>query len=111
MSELETTSRLDASLTRLEAKLDESVSSLHAKIDKLSEVITAIRLLEERVTQQGRSIERAFTKLEDHDATLIKIYHRNAVADKSIAAAERILWILLTIGLSVGTYYLTGVKP
>jgi len=97
------TARLDARLDRFESKIDESISGVHQRLDRLADALATIKLLEERVGQNSRSLERAFEKIDTHDKDINQLKHRNAGADKTLAFAERFLWMLATA--AVGYYF------
>jgi len=120
MTDDDQTSRLDARLDRLEQKLDASlagiqerfehkfdasVAGLHTRLDALAEALTAIRLLEERVGQNSRSLERAFQKLELHEADIEQLKEQRAGTMIRLDFGERVFWIAATA--AVGYYFHT----
>ena len=104
--------KLDASVagmhTRLETKLDHSVAGIHERLDKLTEALATIRLLEERVGQNSRSLERAFAKLEAHDQQIDQIKQTQAGTAVRLGTGERLTWIIVTAAVGAITYALRG---
>jgi len=98
-------SRLDARLDRLEAKLDDSIKGIHQRLDNLTEALATIRLLEERVGRNSRSLERAFEKLEKHDDQLEDLRASQTGTRLVISQGERIFWLVVTA--AVGYFFHT----
>jgi len=87
---------------RFEQRLDK----IETKIDRLIEAIADIKVIENRLTQHSESLARAFKKIEEHDRALDDLRERNAGADKSLAFAERLFWMVATASLGVVVYFL-----
>jgi len=104
--------KLDANLAsiqdRFEHKLDASVAGLYARLDTLTEALAALRLLEERVAQNSRSLERAFQKLDEHGADIDRLRENQVGALVRLGAGERFFWVLATAAVGLLATFLRG---
>jgi len=79
----------------IETRLDK----IESKIDRLVEAMADIRVLDQRVTQNGESLSRAFARIEQHDKVLEKL---NGSA-RVVSFIERAFWVIATAG--AGYYF------
>lgn len=89
-------------ITPYEQRLDR----IEAKLDKLSEAITTIVRLEEKVVAGNDRIDRLEFRMDHLEATVDNVKMLAQKNDGFIKNSERFIWALITAGISFSVYLL-----
>lgn len=85
---------------------DQRLDRIENKLDKLTEAVTNIVRVEEKLYASGKRIDRLEYRLDVGEAdldNLREIVTQNAV---TVKASERIFWIVFSAIVSLGVYFL-----
>jgi uncharacterized coiled-coil protein SlyX len=85
---------------------DQRLDRIENKLDKLTEAVTNIVRVEEKLYASGKRIDRLEYRLDVGEAdldNLREIVTQNAV---TVKASERIFWIIFSAFVSLGVYFL-----
>jgi len=85
---------------------DQRLDRIENKLDKLTEAVTNIVRVEEKLYASGKRIDRLEYRLDVGEAdldNLREIVTQNAV---TVKASERIFWIIFSAIVSLGVYFL-----
>ena len=85
---------------------DQRLDRIENKLDKLTEAVTNIVRVEEKLYASGKRIDRLEYRLDVGEAdldNLREIVTQNAV---TVKASERIFWIIFSAIISLGVYFL-----
>ena len=96
--------------------IKERLDKFETKIDKLAEAVLAITRIEERQAQYARSMERAFSKIDEIDNKLnskveglerdISLIREKAnLNQQKIGMGERVWWIVVTAVVGVAAWW------
>ena len=81
---------------------------IEEKLDKLSEAVTSIARVEEKIYASTKRADRLEHRLDMHEKDLDAIKSTVAYNSKTVAGVERIFWILISGGASALVYFLRG---
>ncbi len=76
------------------------------KIDRLSEALVSMARIEERVTTVLKQTDRFMDRLDKMEERLEIVELQSNLNKKSVTSTERVIWILLTAGISTAFYML-----
>ena len=76
------------------------------KIDRLSEALVSMARIEERVTTVLKQTDRFMDRLDRMDERLEIVELQSNLNKKSVTSTERVIWILVTAGISTAFYML-----
>ena len=76
------------------------------KIDRLSEALVSMARIEERVTTVLKQTDRIMDRLDKMEERLEIVELQSNLNKKSVTSTERVIWILVTAGISTAFYML-----
>ena len=76
------------------------------KIDRLSEALVSMARIEERVTTVLKQTDRCMDRLDKMEERLEIVELQSNLNKKSVTSTERVIWILVTAGISTAFYML-----
>tara|TARA_R100000808_G_scaffold23123_1_gene50889 strand:+ start:1073 stop:1351 length:279 start_codon:yes stop_codon:yes gene_type:complete len=76
------------------------------KIDRLSEALVSMARIEERVTTVLKQTDRFMDRLDKMEERLEIVELQSNLNKKSVTSTERVIWILVTAGISTAFYML-----
>ena len=76
------------------------------KIDRLSEARVSMARIEERVTTVLKQTDRFMDRLDKMEERLEIVELQSNLNKKSVTSTERVIWILVTAGISTAFYML-----
>ncbi len=76
------------------------------KIDRLSEALVSMARIEERVTTVLKQTDRFMDRLDKMEERLEIVELQSNLNKKSVTSTERVIWILITAGISTAFYML-----
>ena len=76
------------------------------KIDRLSEALVSMARIEERVTTVLKQTDRFMDLLDKMEERLEIVELQSNLNKKSVTSTERVIWILVTAGISTAFYML-----
>lgn len=79
-------------------------------MDERDDHIARLTLLEERQTQNSRSLERAFTKIDTLEARIQEISTSQAINSTKVGFSERLFWMLVSPIVGLVGYLLSHMK-
>ena len=85
---------------------EQRLGRIEEKLDRLTEAVTAIARVEEKIYASGQRIDRLEYRLDVNEGeldTLKSIVSQNSV---TVKASERIFWICFSALVSLGVYFL-----
>ena len=74
------------------------------------EHLARLILVEERQTQNSRSLERAFAKIDELESKLQHISTHQAINNTKIGFSERLFWMLISPVVGLVGYLLSHMK-
>ena len=77
---------------------------LDKMLNRLDEALMRLTTMEERLQQNGRSLERAFNSIDDLKQKTQKLETAHAVSQSKIGMNERVIWLIITTVVGVVTY-------
>lgn len=80
---------------------------LDRMLARLDEALVRLTTMEERLAQNGRSLERAFTFIEDLKQKTQKLETANAISQTKLGFNERIVWLFVTTTVGIFSYYIS----
>ena len=85
---------------------DQRLNRIEEKLDKLTEAVTAIARVEEKIHASSKRIDRLEYRLDVNEGELDNL--KGIVTQNSITvkASERIFWIIFSAFVSLGVYFL-----
>lgn len=77
--------------------MDESrFARMEKRLDDLADAKIRLTMLEERQTQNGRSLERAFNEIQSNNEKIRKIETSQAINNTKIGFNERVAWFFIS---------------
>jgi len=85
---------------------EQRLDRIEVKLDKLTEAVTNIARVEEKIYASTKRIDRLEYRLDVNEGELDGL--KNIVAQNSftVKASERIFWIIFSTVVSLGVYFL-----
>jgi uncharacterized coiled-coil protein SlyX len=85
---------------------EQRLDRIEVKLDKLTEAVTNIARVEEKIYASTKRIDRLEYRLDVNEGELDGL--KNIVAQNSftVKASERIFWIIFSAVVSLGVYFL-----
>jgi len=85
---------------------EQRLDRIEIKLDKLTEAVTNIARVEEKIYASTKRIDRLEYRLDVNEGELDGL--KNIVAQNSftVKASERIFWIIFSAVVSLGVYFL-----
>ena len=82
------------------------LESVEIKIDRISEALVSMARIEERVTTVLKQTDRFMDRLDKMEERLEIVELQSNLNKKSVTSTERVIWILVTAGISTAFYML-----
>lgn len=83
---------------------DSRFARMEKRLDDLADAKIRLTMLEERQTQNGRSLERAFNEIQSNNEKIRKIETTQAISNTKIGFNERIAWFFISGVVGVTGY-------
>jgi len=77
---------------------------LDKMLNRLDEALVRLTTMEERLAQNGRSLERAFNSIDDLKSKTQTLETAHAVSQSKIGMNERVIWLIISAVVGVVTY-------
>lgn len=81
------------------------LNRIESKLDKLTEAMTMIARVDEKLTAVNARTDRLEFRLDEYEADLDKIKGTVGYNEQSVKIAERFIWILISSIVGLATYY------
>ena len=81
------------------------LNRIEAKLDKLTEVMTMVARVDEKLTAGSKRIDRLEYRLDEYEGDLDNIKAIVGYNAQSVKIAERFIWILISSLIGLATYY------
>lgn len=81
---------------------------LDKTVNRVDEAVTRLTILEERMQQQARTLERLFTILDENTSRLQKMETNQAISQTKIGFNERVVWIFISVLIGAASYFIRG---
>lgn len=85
---------------------DQRLDRIEIKLDKLTEAVTTIARVEEKIHASTKRIDRLEYRLDVNEGELDNIKSIVAQNAFTVKASERIFWIIFSAFVSLGVYFL-----
>ena len=82
------------------------LSRIENKLDKLTEAVTAIARVEEKIYASTKRIDRLEYRLDVNEGELDNLKGIVTQNSMTVKASERIFWIIFSAFVSLGVYFL-----
>ena len=89
-----------------QAQQERRLERVEEKLDKLTEAIVSIARIEERVNTVLKNNDRFFARLDKLEVRMEKVEKKTSLNQKSLGAAERFIWVLISAGVGLLFYLL-----
>ena len=88
--------------------LSNRLDQIDSKLDKLSDAISRLAMIEERITHQNDGLNRQVERLDDHEKRLRLMEFQSSARGVVLGYIERFGWIVLTATIGLLSYFLRG---
>ena len=88
--------------------LEQRLDQIDTKLDKLSDAVSRLAAVEERLIHQTSSLDSLNRKLEESEQRIRLLEHQAGARGVVLASIERFGWLLLTTALGVIAYTFKG---
>lgn len=85
---------------------DQRLDRIEVKLDKLTEAVTAIARVEEKIHASSQKIDRLEYRLDVNEGDLDNLKSIVAQNAFTVKASERFFWIIFSAFVSLGVYFL-----
>lgn len=85
---------------------DQRLDRIEIKLDKLTEAVTAIARVEEKIHASSQKIDRLEYRLDVNEGDLDNLKSIVAQNAFTVKASERFFWIIFSAFVSLGVYFL-----
>jgi DNA repair exonuclease SbcCD ATPase subunit len=85
---------------------DQRLDRIEIKLDKLTEAVTAIARVEEKIHASSQKIDRLEYRLDVNEGELDNLKGIVSLNTVTVKASERIFWIIFSAFVSLGVYFL-----
>ena len=85
---------------------DQRLDRIEIKLDKLTEAVTTIARVEEKIHASTKRIDRLEYRLDVNEGELDNLKSIVAQNSFTVKASERIFWIIFSAIVSLGVYFL-----
>lgn len=85
---------------------DQRLDRIEIKLDKLTEAVTAIARVEEKIHASSQKIDRLEYRLDVNEGELDNLKSIVAQNAFTVKASERFFWIVFSAFVSLGVYFL-----
>ena len=85
---------------------DQRLDRIEIKLDKLTEAVTAIARVEEKIYASSQKIDRLEYRLDVNEGELDNLKSIVAQNAFTVKASERFFWIVFSAFVSLGVYFL-----
>ena len=85
---------------------DQRLNRIEEKLDKLTEAVTAIARVEEKIYASTKRIDRLEYRLDVNEGELDNLKGIVTQNSMTVKASERIFWIIFSAFVSLGVYFL-----
>ena len=89
-----------------QAQQERRLERVEEKLDKLTDAVVSIARIEERVNTVLKNNERFFARLDKLEIRMERVEKKTSLNQKTIGAAERFVWILISAGVGIIFYLL-----
>ena len=89
-----------------QAQQERRLERVEEKLDKLTDAVVSIARIEERVNTVLKNNDRFFARLEKLETRMGTVEKKTSLNQKTIGAAERFVWILISAGVGIIFYLL-----
>jgi len=83
---------------------DQRLERIEEKLDKLSDTISDLARIEERMLSVFKRLDRHEKRLDNQEDDLRLIGNDVILNSKSVKGAERLMWIAVSAGISMFVY-------
>ena len=83
---------------------DQRLERIEEKLDKLSDTISDLARIEERMLSVFKRLDRHEKRLDDQEDDLRSIGNDVLLNSKSVKGAERLMWVAISAGISMFVY-------
>jgi uncharacterized coiled-coil protein SlyX len=77
-------------------------------INRIDDALIRLTTLEERLAQNGRTLERVFKSMDDCEQRIQKLETNQAVSQTKIGFSERIIWMFISVIVGIVAYSFKG---
>ena len=84
---------------------DRRLDRIEGKLDKLAEIMTSVVRVEEKMAAGSERLARLEKTVDQHDADIDELKAVSALNSNYVKGAERLLWMLISAAIALGTYY------
>ena len=85
---------------------DQRLDRIEIKLDKLTEAVTAIARVEEKIHASTKRIDRLEYRLDVNEGELDNLKSIVTQNSMTVKASERIFWMIFSGIISLGVYFL-----
>jgi len=85
---------------------EQRLDRIEVKLDKLTEAVTNIARVEEKIYASGQRIDRLEYRLDVNEGELDNLKSIVSQNSVTVKASERIFWIIFSGIISLGVYFL-----
>ena len=83
---------------------DQRLERIEEKLDKLSDSVSDLARIEERMLSVFKRLDRHEKRLDDQEDDLRLIGNDVLLNSKSVKGAERLMWVAISAGISMFVY-------
>ena len=88
--------------------IEQRLDQIDNKLDKLSDAVSRLAAVEERLIHQTSSLDSLNRKLEESEQRIRTLEHQAGARGVVLASIERFGWLVLTTALGIIAYTLRG---
>ncbi|WP_263322576.1 hypothetical protein [Endozoicomonas sp. Mp262] len=88
--------------------LSKRLDQIDSKLDKLSDAVSRLAMIEERITHQTTGLNRQNERLDGHEKRLRQLEFQSSTRGVVLSYIERFGWLLLTASIGLLSYFLRG---